>query len=273
MFQVAKKRTMLGAFFEICDLIYHNIVHDVRKAHGNALIGLFMNILQTLMLVIAFYFMYAVLGMKRSAIRGDFLLYIMSGIFLFMVHSKAMAAVMKSEGPTSSMMKHAPLNTVVAIMSSTLSSLYTQVLSLVVVLFLYHVIMAPVYIDNPVGAMACLLVAWFSGVAVGTVFLSIKPWYPGFATIACQLYARANMIASGKMFVANAMTAKMLALFSWNPLFHAIDQARGFVFLNYHPHYSSFMYPIYVSFTIIVLGMMGEFFTRRNASISWNAAR
>ncbi len=273
MFQVARKRTMLSAFFEICGLIYHGIVHDVRKAHGNALIGLFMNILQTLMLVIAFYFMYAVLGIKGSSIRGDFLLYIMSGIFLFMVHSKAMGAVIKSEGPTSSMMKHAPLNTIVAIGSSALSSLYTQILSLMVVLFLYDVIMRPVHIDQPIGAFACLLISWFSGVAVGTVFLSLKPWYPGFATIAGQLYARANMIASGKMFVANSMSAKMLALFSWNPLFHTIDQCRGFVFLNYHPHYSSFMYPIYVSLVIIVLGMMGEFFTRQNASASWNAAR
>ena len=30
----------------------------------------------------------------------------------------------------------------------------------------------------------------------------------------------------------------MLTIFDWNPLFHTIDQARGFTFINYNPHYS-----------------------------------
>ncbi len=57
------------------------------------------------------------------------------------------------------------------------------------------------------------------------------------------IYSRANMIASGKMFVANAMPSHIIAMFSWNPLFHTIDQARGFMFLNYNPHYSSIELP------------------------------
>jgi ABC-type polysaccharide/polyol phosphate export permease len=81
------------------------------------------------------------------------------------------------------------------------------------------------------------------------------------------------MIASGKMFVANTLPSSMLALFDWNPLFHTIDQARGFVFINYNPHFTSATYPVYVGLGLIVLGMMGEFFTSRNASVSWNAAR
>jgi ABC-type polysaccharide/polyol phosphate export permease len=40
------------------------------------------------------------------------------------------------------------------------------------------------------------------------------------------------------------------ALFIWNPLFHIIDQARGFVFINYNPHYTSISYPIYVSLAL-----------------------
>ena len=65
------------------ELIYHSIVRDVRRTHSNALVGLAMNILQTVMLVITFYAMFYLLGMRGNAIRGDFLLYIMSGIFLF----------------------------------------------------------------------------------------------------------------------------------------------------------------------------------------------
>jgi uncharacterized membrane protein len=50
-----------------------------------------------------------------------------------------------------------------------------------------------------------LLLAWFSGVAIGMLFLGLKPWAPGLANIVQMIFTRTNMIASGKMFVANAM--------------------------------------------------------------------
>jgi len=254
-------------------LIYHSIVREIRKDHRNAVVGLLMNMMQTIVFVTAFYFMFTVLGLKGNAIRGDFLLYIMSGIFLFLTHTKAMGAVLKAEGPASAMMKHAPMNTIVSITSAALASLYIQVLSMSVVLYLYHVIFGPITIQQPIPAMGMVLLAWFTGVSVGMIFLAIKPWFPGFTSIASSIYARANMIASGKMFVANTMPGFMLSMFDWNPLFHAIDQARGFVFINYNPHYSSISYPMKVAIVLIMIGLMLEFYTRKNASVSWEAAR
>jgi ABC-type polysaccharide/polyol phosphate export permease len=73
--------------------------------------------------------------------------------------------------------------------------------------------------------------------------------------------------------VANTLPGYMLAMFDWNPLFHAIDQCRGYVFLNYSPHFSSATYPLYITLALIMLGLMGEYYTRRHASVSWGAAR
>jgi ABC-type polysaccharide/polyol phosphate export permease len=217
--------------------------------------------------------MFTVLGLRSSAVRGDFMLYIMSGIFIYITHIKTVGAVVGSEGPTSAIMQHAPLNTLIAICAAALGALYIQVLSLLVVLFSYHVIVTPITIDQPAGAMGMVLLGWFTGVGVGTVFLALKPWFPGFVSIASSLYSRINMIASGKMFLANSLPGYMLAMFDWNPLFHTIDQARGFVFLNYSPHFSSTSYPLKVGIALIMIGLMGEFFTRKHASASWNAAR
>ena len=81
------------------------------------------------------------------------------------------------------------------------------------------------------------------------------------------------MVASGKMFLANTLPSSMLAYFNWNPLFHIIDQARGFVFVNYNPHNSSIAYPVYLTFALLMIGLMGDFFTRKYASASWSARR
>ncbi len=273
MFERAPQRKMLGSAYALLDLMYHSTVRQVRSSHRNAIIGLLMNMAQTVVFVAAFYIMFTVLGLRANAVRGDFLLYLMSGIFIFITHIKAMGAVISSEGPTSTMMKHAPMNTLVAITSAALGSLYIQVLSLFVILFIYHVVFTPITIDRPVPAMGMFLLGWFSGVAVGVVFLALKPWLPGFVQISSQIYMRANMIASGKMFLANTMPGYILVFFTWNPLFHAIDQARGFVFINYNPHYSSISYPVILSLVLILIGLMGEFYTRKQASESWNAAR
>ncbi|AXI57167.1 hypothetical protein SuNHUV7_14030 (plasmid) [Pseudoseohaeicola sp. NH-UV-7] len=271
MFQYERKQSMFGSALSLLELIYHSVVRSVRKTHGNAFLAIATNMLQAVIFVAAFFFMFSILGLRGAALRGDFLIYIMTGIFLFLTHIKTVGAVVGAEGPASPMMQHAPMNTIVAIAAAAFGALYIQVLSLFTILFIYHVAFTPLVIDQPVATFGMLLLSWFTGLAVGIVFLAIKPWAPGFVTIASTIYQRANMIASGKMFVANSLPTFMLNLFDWNPLFHCIDQSRGFAFINYNPRYTSVEYPLIVAVVLIMIGLMGEFYTRRHASVSWGA--
>ena len=273
-FQSARKPT--GGFssaIAIAELVYHSIVRSVRKQHNNAFLALAVNMLQVAIFVGVFYIMFTILGLRGAAIRGDFLVYIMTGIFLFMTHTKTLTSVIASEGPASAMMQHAPMNTIISIMAAALGAQYVQIFSLFIILYGYHVIVIPVEIDDPASAFAMLMIAWVSGVALGLALLALKPWFPTGVSVMSVLYMRANMIASGKMFVANSLPSFMLAMFDWNPLFHLIDQARGFAFINYFPRNSNWEYAIYVTIALLMLGLMGEFYTRRHASVSWDARR
>lgn len=273
MFRIERRETALTRAFALAELIFHATVRQSRKGYGNGAMALIMNIMQTVIFVAAFYVLFTVLGMRGSAIRGDFILYLMSGIFLFMTHIKSMGAVLGSEGPASPMMKHAPMNTAIAIASSALSALYLQSLSMLLVLFAVHVAWHPLEIHDAGNAGLMFLLAWFTGCAIGMCLLALKPWYPNFVSIISSIYSRVNMIASGKMFVANTLPSYLLPFFTWNPLFHAIDQARGFTFINYNPHYTSWTYPLYVGIALMMLGLMGEFYTRKRTSLSWFAGR
>ncbi|MEM1363881.1 MAG: ABC transporter permease [Pseudomonadota bacterium] len=270
---VHQRRSKIGSAVQILELIYHSTVRSVRKSHGNAIIGLFVSILQTLILVLVFYFMFTILGLRGMTIRGDFLLYILTGIFLFLTHNKAVTSVTSAEGPASPMMLHAPMNTAISITSSALASLYIQILALAVILFVYHVGFNRITFYEPAAANGMVLLAWYTGVGVGLLFLALKPWMPGFVSVAQQIYTRANMVASGKMFVANTLPSSMVALFDWNPLFHCIDQARGYTFINYNPHFSSTTYPLVLGLVLMMIGLMGEFYTRKHVSVSWGAGK
>jgi ABC-type polysaccharide/polyol phosphate export permease len=266
----SKRRSKLGVAFATIELIYHVAIRNLRKTHGNAVLGLVISIIQALLMVVVMYFMMQLFGMRRLAVRGDFLLYVMSGVFMFMTHSKAIAAVSGADGPTSSMMMHAPMNPIISIMGAALAALYQQTLSASVILFVYHVTWTPITIDEPVGMLGMYLLSWFVGVGIGMIFLSAKPWQPDTVMILSTLYRRANMIASGKMLLANNAPPNIRSWFDWNPLFHTIDQGRGYIFLNYTPRFTSIEYALYVGLVCVMIGLMAEFFTRQYASASWN---
>ncbi len=274
MFESTRKpKSGMASALSIAELIYHSIVRSVRAQHNNAFVAIAMNVMQTVMFLAAFYLMFSVLGLRGAAVRGDFLIYLMTGIFLYLTHIKALGAVLGSEGPASPMMQHAPMNTIISIMSAAIGALYIQVLSLVLVLFAYHVAWTPVHVEQPLEAFGMMLLAWFSGCGLGLFFLAMKPWFPSIVALLAMVYQRANMIASGKMFLANTLPSYMLTMFDWNPLFHVIDQARGYAFINYNPRFSNWEYAFWVAVVFIMIGLMGEFYTRRHASLSWNARR
>ena len=273
MFSATIRPSTTRTFFSQVELIYHVSVRNVRKSHGNAVIGLLLNMMQTAMMIIVFYVMYKVLGLTSMRVRGDFVLYIMSGVFMYFTHTRAILAVSSADGATSAMMKHAPMNPIVSICAAALSSLYLQLMSLGVVLGIYVVAVTPVTIEYPACVLGMILLAWLSGVGIGLIFRAARPWQPDLVSILTTLFTRANMVASGKMFLVNNLPPKLRNYFSWNPLFHTIDQTRGFVFVNYQPHFTSVMYPIYVTGVCVMIGLIAEFYTGRHASLSWDAGR
>ena len=96
------------------------------------------------------------------------------------------------------MMQHAPMTTIISITSAALGSLYIQSLSLFLILFGYHVGYKPLDIEQPAAAYGMLLIAWFTGCALGLVVLAVKPWFPAVTGVLMTVYQRANMIALGQ---------------------------------------------------------------------------
>jgi len=252
-------------------LIYHQTVYNLRTSSRSAVAGLALIIIQNLMLVMIFLFLYNIIGLRRSPIRGDFLLFIMSGIFVYMTHVKAVTAVASSYSISKSLVKHNPLNAAVMIAASGLSALYQQTLGCIVILLFYHLAFEQISIYQWQGVVGMFLLSWFSGCCVGLVFLGIMPWFPKVAGFIVILYSRINMFASGKMMVANSIPGFILPWFEWNPLFHLIDQGRGFMFINYSPRITDLMYPVWISIGALLIGLLINFTTRRYESVSWGA--
>ncbi len=183
MFETSRRTSTGSLLFNLLGVTYHSAVRKVRKSHGNAIMAIGMSIVQAVLFLGAFYLLFTVIGARGMAIRGDFMLYLLSGIFLYLVHIQALGSVMGSENSTSAMMQHAPMNTLVAILSSAISTLYVKTISILVILFVLHTLIRPIEIHDWSSAMMMYLLAWGSGCAVGLVLLALKPWAPDVVSI------------------------------------------------------------------------------------------
>jgi len=262
-------RTLFGASMSFMELLFHSIVRSARKSSGNATLGLGLAMLQSLIMLAIFFALFTVLGMRSAAIRGDFIVFLLTGIFLFLTHNKAVAAAMGAVSPLGGLTLHTPINTLLNILASVLSGLYLQVLGFALILLVVHILRGGLEFYNPAGLIFPFFMAWASGIAIGLMFGVLTPFAPKFMPMVSVMYRRANMITSGKMLPANYMSATMITWFDWNPLFHSIDQARGHAFVNYFPHHTNMEYPVYLSLTLVMIAMMIEFWLRKNMSQSW----
>jgi len=104
MFSPTTSRSFWWQLWHTLELIFTQSVRNVRKNHGNAIIGLMLNIVQTMILLGVFLLIFVFAGARGATIRGDTLIYLMSGVVLFMAHIKTLSAVASAEGPNSAMM-------------------------------------------------------------------------------------------------------------------------------------------------------------------------
>ncbi|MHA3979575.1 ABC transporter permease [Halovulum sp. GXIMD14794] len=270
----AEKRTSLfmEAFF-FMELTYFTVVREIRSESGNAALGIVTAVTRVLMMVIIFYFMYEMIGLRGSMIRGDTLLFLVAGILLFFMHNNAVSRTISAGSVVSPMMQHAPMTPTLMIISSALAGLYLHVLAALIIFLGLFLMNGELNIHDPAGVALPFFLAWASGVVMGLLFLLIKPFAPRGMKILSTVYQRANMITSGKFFVANMLPNAALPYFAWNPLFHSIDQARGAMFVNYFPHKTTIEYPIMFCVIGLVIGLMGEFWLRKTVSRSTAATQ
>lgn len=255
------------------ELLYFTTVRDVRSETGNAGLGLLIAVIRTLTLVMVFYVLFEFIGMKGIALRGDFFLFLVTGVLLFFMHNNTIGKTISAGSQVSPMMMHAPMTAVLRMLSANLAVLYVYTLTILIILTGMWVVNGELEIYRPGRTILPFLLAWLSGIVIGLIFLLIKPFMPNMMQTVSKVYMRANLITSGKFFVANMLPDKVLPFFDWNPLFHTIDQMRGAAFVNYVPHNTSITYPVLFVLIGGLLGLMGEHYTRRTVSRSDSATQ
>ena len=245
--------TMWEATQSFLDLIYITTVRQYRSTTGGAIMSFFTALVQPLTIFVMFAVIYAVFG-RTALIRGDFLLFMMTGIFAYLMHIRAVKSV--GAGEMGGMIFYARASKLLSILSGAISELYSNILAMAVIFSIAYLWRGYLEIYDFSRFIGPMFMAWASGLAVGLFFVSITPFAPSLSPMLFLIYKRIQMFTSGKAFVANLLPHSLLPFFTWNPLFHAIDQARGAAFINYVPRYTNMTYPTYFTIAVFVLALI-----------------
>jgi len=258
---------MLTGAFEFLELVYHSVVREVRMQSGNATFGILKEVTTITLFMVFFYLLAKFVG-RNGAIRGDLMMYLLTGVVLLVVHIKAIGSAKSASKATSAIMQHAPMTVILSILAKAFSGLYLQAVAVIIIVAVLWIFGTDLTVQNPSGLVLPVFFTWASGISIGMIFMLLTPVIPAVIGPIAMLYQRAQMITSGKFLPAAYMPAALLPYFDWNPLFHTIDQARIATFVNYNSDITNIGYPIKFTLVAMLLGLMGEFWSRKNLSKS-----
>jgi len=253
----APRMTLLDAAAKHLSVLYATTVREVRNSAGASQLGLVMNILKTLAFVAAFYVLFVVVGRRDAGLRGDTMLFLLSGVLLFRLHSDAINKVRGAVSGNRALINYEPTKSVIFVWARALAALYDFFLVSILTLGVYALTRDGVAIHHASHLIAPILLAWMSGVGIGLIFMFAEAhltWFP----LVSQFYQRLLMFTSGKFFVANAIPSVALPYLAWNPLFHAIDISRGAIFVNYEPRNTSLELLAGLTLGLLVIGHILE---------------
>ena len=262
-----QSKSMFFGALEFMDLVYHSVVREVRAQSGNATFGILKEV-STIGVFLGLFYMIAVFMGSGVAIRGNIIMFLLTGIILFLTHIKAISSVRGASTATSAIMMHAPMTVILSILAKAFAGLYLQFVAVLLIVTAFWIFGVDLSVNHPAGLVLPVFFAWASGISIGMVFMTLAPMFPFIIKTISPIYQRAQMFTSGKFLPAAYMPTAMIGWFSWNPLFHTIDQARVATFVNYNSDATNMSYPIWFTLVALLFGLMGEFWARNTLSKS-----
>lgn len=259
-------------FFEktylIVDKLFYYAVTIVQKKSGSAAWGLLKAVSQFFFMFIIFWIIMQLMNrVGFGKVRGNFELFVLTGVGHFLLHNMLVSSVSGAEKQSSLNLNMVGVDSFTALFSNVLSQLYLIAFAIFVLLVLiYYYSIGKTYqleLNDPIFFTKCILLGLGWAFAMGYFFRALQGFIPAVAKPLNMLYRRMGMITSGKMFLANSIPSSMFAIYSWNPLFHIIDQTRSAVFLNYTAFRTSLEYPFKMTIIFLFLGFSGDFILRR----------
>lgn len=240
---------MLYGVLNLSSKIFYYSVALVRKQSGSTSWGFLITIFEYSYNFLIILLIMLIVRSMGGVIRAPFLLYVLTGVSIFLIHNKIIGSFLDADS-NKPLLPVLSVGNSVLIWGEFLQSVYMQVIVSLIFLTIIIFTTGTFRVADPLLAIWVFMMALAYSVALGALGFALMPLQKRVVKRVFAVYRRLGIIFSGKMIPGNLATGtSIFAFYRINPLFHIIDQFRGAMFENYHPHNSNLAYP----FTAICL--------------------
>lgn len=191
------------------------------------------------------YFVFSFVG-RRAPVYTDLVTFIISGLIPFLSFRLVIGAMARVNGSVRSLVIYPTVTRDHAAIAMALVELGNTFLVFGVVAALNYAFLGNFELENPLQFVGGVILAWGLGASYGYFFSTLALINLTFQYIASPLL-RPAIFLSGIFFVANELPQKMLNLFQYNPVLHAVEFGRDGMLFHYTSRIAD---PLYVVFWI-----------------------
>ena len=236
------------------DTVHALLMRELKTRFGSSKLGYFWALAEPALQAGVMAIMFSLIG--RSSLSGVAVaLFVISGIMPFKAFSKTLTQLSSGISANKALFAYRQVSPIDPILTRLMIELATFFIVYIVLLGVMAWLGFDVWPQDLLALMAASLLLIILGFGIALCMSSALLYWQD-ATKMLAMIMTPMFFISGIFFCATMIPAKYWFLFTWNPIFHAIELSRDAFFVSYTTPVGSWGYLAFVSLSFVTLGLM-----------------
>ncbi len=236
------------------DTVHALLMRELKTRFGNSKLGYFWAIAEPAAQASILAILFTLIG-RTSLVGVPVALFLISGVMPFKAFTKTMTQLSSGISANKALFSYRQVSPIDPILTRLIIEVATFFIVYVIILSVLYWVGIDVWPQDLLSliCVSLLLLAMGFGIAL---CMSSALLYWKDANKLLSVAMTPMFFISGVFYCATMIPAKYWYLFSWNPIFHAIELSRTAFFESYQTPVGSWFFLSMVSFGFMALGMM-----------------
>jgi len=215
---------------------------EIQSRFGHIAVGYAWTYVVPLVWVAATYFAFYFFG-RSSPVFTDILTFIISGIIPYAAFRFVINAVSRVPGTMRGLLIFPSVKVEHGAAAMALIEFFNIFVIYAIVAAINYFVFGNAEMDDPLMFLEGVTLAWALGVSYAYLFIILARFNPTFLSVG-QVLLRPMFFLSGVFFTANELPDRVLAVFAFNPILHAVEISRDGMLFHYQSRIASPLYAL-----------------------------
>ncbi|MEY8198941.1 MAG: ABC transporter permease [Colwellia sp.] len=236
------------------DTVHALLMRELKTRFGESKLGYFWALAEPVAQAAILATLFTLIG--RNSISGvPVALFLISAIMPFKAFSKTLTQLSSGISANKALLAYRQVSPIDPVITRLIIEVSTFFIVYLIILSVMYWLGFDVWPQNILGLISAslllLMLAFGLALCMSCAFLY---WQDGSKLL--SLVMRPMFFISGIFYCATMIPAKFWFLFTWNPIFHAIELSRDAFFVSYQTPVGSWNYLAITSLSFTILGLM-----------------